>query len=549
MPWYNVGISLLLLLQASNTKSLLINRCKETSYPTLRKERALFAVKSIALEANENVVLTSDTTLVSLVHEFQLIPTDALRASLATNPKLIEAVETLDLSEWSKEVGKLPRGVLQKGLEQHPRLMASALSSEQLHTIDSLLSLKDTDESALISNDKLKKKVRKENPSLSRQRVRKLLHFFQVKLHLSEDESRNLVCSKPKLLQYKSLDSFGRIVDYLSVHVGVTNVGKMVKRWPILLTYPVETRIQPGVLFLKSLGKSRWERVLIKYPQVLTHSVETVLQPKLLFLEQLLDIPAGAKQLVTHYPPLLWLSTELLQRKFEFLQQALALTKVETESLIETYPQVLGLSVENNLTPKIAYLRTYLTVEELRDFCLYQPALLAYSLANRIAPRIEQMERVNIRFAYAPAYLMSLPDAKFDNWYVYLMLVVYLCRFFLHQRRVVSCRHSYLLLFRFICIIRTGSNCSHHRGPFHLRMTVASETDGKGGTMPRQSVVSYVQYATITIRSNYHRTSIRCTNDSRHYLRGTNTISVSRHGTRPADPEDEQQATRFGSTP
>ena len=124
-----------------------------------------------------------------------------------------------------------------------------------------------------------------------------------------------------------------------------------------------------------------------------------------------------------------------------------------------TYPQILGLSVTNNLRPKIEYFLTPaaaelggrqpggppssvgggtvttgnsgvvpyapcdgagLTREQLKDFMLYQPALIAYSLERRIRPRVCRLQENYIRFCYAPPYLMSLPDAKFNSWWVRL---------------------------------------------------------------------------------------------------------------------------------
>lgn len=130
--------------------------------------------------------------------------------------------------------------------------------------------------------------------------------------------------------------------------------------------------------------------------------------------------------------------------------------------MVMTYPQILGLSIDNNLRPKVHFLLTPvvepyeqhqmpqslspkvlnttisnysagaetnsdpdslslsggagLTREELKDFMMYQPALIAYSLDARIRPRIQRLQENNIRFCYAPPYLMSLPDDKFNSW-------------------------------------------------------------------------------------------------------------------------------------
>lgn len=340
--------------------------------------------------------------LASLTNVFKLAPTVALRVAIDSCPELGQALHQVDLYQWSRSVGKVPR--LQANMERHPLLMAHALTSRRLHTIQGLLTTR-----ANLTEEEFQKKFVKQ--TVTRKRVRQFLHFLEATLQLEWKDIRAIILQQPKLLSYK-VERFEEVVHYLHPFVDVRS---MVKRWPIILTYSVPGRIQPGVIFLQSLGVSRWERVLLKYPQVLTHSVDMVLKPKLVYLQKFLDIPT-AKQLVTHYPPLLWLSSDLLEAKFTFLQDSLDLTKEETEMMIETYPQLMGLSILNNLEPTIGFLRTCLSTEQLRDFVLYQPALLAYSLEQRIRPRLEQMNDLDIAFAYAPAYLMSMSDSKFQEW-------------------------------------------------------------------------------------------------------------------------------------
>ncbi len=48
-----------------------------------------------------------------------------------------------------------------------------------------------------------------------------------------------------------------------------------------------------------------------------------------------------------------------------------------------------------------------------------KPALLAYSLEKRLKPRIVCLNENYISFSYAPPYLMSLSDSKFEQWYAF----------------------------------------------------------------------------------------------------------------------------------
>jgi len=341
----------------------------------------------------------------TLVKTLKMQKTASLQSSICMHESLRSAICETDLIIWSEMIGHFP--FLQEAIERHPLLMARVFTSDKLHTAAYLLHKR-----AGVSSSQWCEKLSKNPPS--RYRARKLTTFFKSRLSFSSAEINKVILSQPKLFKYR-VERFEEVVDYLSSQVQTSDVKAMVKRWPILLTHSVEKRIKPGVAFLKSLGNSRWKRVLVKYPQVLTHSVHSVLRPKLKYLADLLNV-RSAKNLVANYPPLLWLSSDLLLNKLEFLKEKLELTQEEVEVLVETYPQVLGLSIKSNLMPKINYLRQELPPEELRDIVLYQPAILAYSLNNRIIPRFERMKAAGIAIAYAPKYLMSITDKKFEIW-------------------------------------------------------------------------------------------------------------------------------------
>lgn len=146
------------------------------------------------------------------------------------------------------------------------------------------------------------------------------------------------------------------------------------------------------------------------------------------------------------FPPLLWLSEQNMMTKIKFLSKELMLTNDETRNVIITMPQILGLSLECNLRPKIEFFlqdadtvdetssfvdsdieadNDYneaiiggggLTREQLKEFVLYQPALLSYSLENRIAPRVKIMRDNDISLQFSPSYVLSMTDKKFEKW-------------------------------------------------------------------------------------------------------------------------------------
>ena len=155
---------------------------------------------------------------------------------------------------------------------------------------------------------------------------------------------------------------------------------------------------------------------------------------------------SDVSHVVSGFPPLLWLKRETIMEKVNFLREALGINddikeqQEELRDLFVTYPQILGLSLENNLRPKIDYFLAFpldddnqisngggagLTRLKLKEFVLYQPSLLGYSLEKRIRPRIAKLQENFISFGYAPPYLMSLSDEKFRQWYDFIVLFVW----------------------------------------------------------------------------------------------------------------------------
>ena len=172
---------------------------------------------------------------------------------------------------------------------------------------------------------------------------------------------------------------------------------------------------------------------------------------KVAFLRRALHLEAwdDMARLITFFPPLLWLSEANICAKIDFFREELDLSEKELCDMLITMPALLGLSVEGNLRPKINYFLQSedtkikspsndilvdnedvdrneddwkmdggggLTRTELKEFVLYQPALLAYSLKNRIIPRLKRMREAKISLTFSPPYVLSITDDKFNQW-------------------------------------------------------------------------------------------------------------------------------------
>lgn len=364
--------------------------------------------------------LAPQIALKILIDDWNIPPSHAIRHSLQKCPALVNAlIQTQHPAAWFAQVGRLRKDRLICMIEKHPTLMAQALTSTELVSIQSFLQ-----QSLGFTTAQWKRLNRKgQVATWSRTNVRQTIQFFRN--IMDESLVTKVILSCPQLLLYKT-DRLQEPIDYFLRELALNNdqVTRMVAICPIILTLNVDTNLRPTVRFLQSLGSDNWDgwrTMMIRYPQLLTHSVENVLKPKLEFVETtLLDLQIhdSLRRIVSRFPPIFWLSPDLLQHKVNYLSQKVDLTADEMKGVILTFPQILGLSVDQNVEPTITFLLTSLTQKELKTFFLYQPSLFAYSLEKRIRPRLEQLQANGIVFAYSPPYLMSLSNDKFQQWYV-----------------------------------------------------------------------------------------------------------------------------------
>ncbi|EJK57945.1 hypothetical protein THAOC_21969 [Thalassiosira oceanica] len=231
--------------------------------------------------------------------------------------------------------------------------------------------------------------------------------------------------------------------NFLQLRLAPHEYAHLLRSYPSVLTHSLERRLRPVTAFLQEeIGGgtdnwSAWRKVLYRYPRVYSYSVENKLRPNSdFFLSDEVGLSRPElSQVVGRFPPNLWLDTADLREKLVFLSSRLDLTEDELRGMIVSF--VLGLSVENNLVPKMNFfldpaprglggdtsisssddcVHCRLKKNQLKELVLYQPALLAYSLDKRLKPRVRQLENANISFCYAPKNLMSFTDNKFAAW-------------------------------------------------------------------------------------------------------------------------------------
>ena len=241
---------------------------------------------------------------------------------------------------------------------------------------------------------------------------------------------KKMVLSRPQLLTY-ALSNIISTTQFFRIELGLSSIEyqQLLHSYPSVLMHSISTRLRPTVYFLQNeCGGGRdnwtsWRKVVYMYPKVFSYSMERTLLPKLNFLCGDYTSNRGGEgsnvmndnnsqhcclqlsrselsQVVSKFPPTLWLSNDNLQCKLDYLCESLGLATNgydDLRSIIVSYPQILGLSLEYNLRPKMDFfIDCGLSQDQLREFVFYQPSLLAYSLENRLRPRIERMQEKNI---------------------------------------------------------------------------------------------------------------------------------------------------------
>eukprot|EP00899_Mesostigma_viride_P003771 jgi/Mesvir1/13395/Mv16484-RA.1 len=165
---------------------------------------------------------------------------------------------------------------------------------------------------------------------------------------------------------------------------------------------------------LSIFGKEDVIQMVLQYPMILATSPASQRQ-KLEELRKLL----GANEallMARKEASLLNASIASLEGVLSYLEKATESSRVEVIASVARFPTVLRLSVPNNLTPKIDYLKEELqaTPEDIKK----DMSLLARSLGSRLRPRTEAMRAAGLapRLTGNKVPLTRWSDEKFQEW-------------------------------------------------------------------------------------------------------------------------------------
>ena len=169
-------------------------------------------------------------------------------------------------------------------------------------------------------------------------------------------------------------------------------IDKLTDVFPTALTFIVEKNVVPKVAMLqerleidqKTAGK------ILSHPFVFSHSATQILQ-KIDFLHDRFGFNAKEiAKMCRSYPQIFTRSKAGLDEKTRYFQICLDLTDKELAEFIYKYPAILGISIENNMKPKISYLQKRFEIDDksLKEILKKNPRLLQMSIEKSIEPKL-----------------------------------------------------------------------------------------------------------------------------------------------------------------
>ena len=183
------------------------------------------------------------------------------------------------------------------------------------------------------------------------------------------------------------------IIFFVSAYLSSTEVGfkprdlgTLYRRNPWLLHPRTVENLRPIVAFLKEgLGVQRVHVLLRGYPQVVLRSVTDDLQPRIVLLQSL-GIPLQQIGcMVEAFPLLLALPVEeQMLPVLYYFQTELGFTRHELWMMLRSFPAVLDLSLEDNLQPAVAFLRDEVGIQDVKSFVKRLPPVLGYPVDREL---------------------------------------------------------------------------------------------------------------------------------------------------------------------
>jgi len=258
--------------------------------------------------------------------------------------------------------------------------------------------------------------------------------------------AHKIVAVNPRILLY-SLDQniIPKLIFYgiMTLQMDLKHVQKLLATYPQFMNYNLDRHILPITrYFLKDLefSPTEFRSMLLAYPRIITHAL-TKIKYMVGFLRYEVGLSGTqVKRVLYQAPQVLGMKDSTIREKIDFLKQTFDLSdhhtksdeyysynnndspqvKGELQTVIAGMPRLLVLNVHSNLKPKVLYLRQAFNGDQavLRAAVVRSPTLLAYSLKNRIQPRMQALLEEPALDPGLITWAICLKDDKFQEWLV-----------------------------------------------------------------------------------------------------------------------------------
>ena len=226
------------------------------------------------------------------------------------------------------------------------------------------------------------------------------IDYLQNELGLSDKEIAKVLVSCPKLLARSINDHYEPLFNALRSAFGFTQdeIAKFATKNPKVLQRTSAKGIEsmacllPRVLGLDEKDKKGLEKCLLKCPSLLFSTESRLNESHEWLLNFLGSSKSKTAQVCQNRPQLLTVSTELLQNKVDWYRDRLSLTDEEIHKVVAQYPTLFAPSIEDGkMDKKLCHVQQLFEIndEELKELFLSRPELVALSAEKNIQPKLE----------------------------------------------------------------------------------------------------------------------------------------------------------------
>ena len=220
------------------------------------------------------------------------------------------------------------------------------------------------------------------------------IHFFTRILGLDLETCRELWLKEPKLVRCSVRTS---LVPKMRFFVRELEMDRellkaLVFQHPPLFLYSLDDTLVPKLIYylIMTLGMTTTQvhRVLLAFPAFLSYNLDRHIGPLTKYLTN--DVEVDLQSMILKFPKLLSLSLPKVKRVVGYLRYELGWTAPDVRKILGQAPQVLSLSVQDNLAVKVDLLRGY--TSDVRALVVGMPSVLLYSQERNLRPKLDYLQ-------------------------------------------------------------------------------------------------------------------------------------------------------------